>query len=44
MDGFVKSWFMPYASAYEKRSGGKTDALFQTLSKHSGGNIRPFEV
>jgi len=43
-DDFVKSWFMPQTAAYEQRSGGGPDTLFQTLSKHSGGDGRRFGV
>jgi hypothetical protein len=44
INDFVKSWFMPRAAAYEQRSGGEPDTLFQTLSKHFGGNGRQFGV
>jgi hypothetical protein len=35
---------MPQAATYEQRSGGEPDTLFQTLSKHAGGDGRPFGV
>jgi hypothetical protein len=43
-DDFVKSWFIPQTAAYEQRSGAEPDTLFQTLSKHFGGNGRLFGV
>jgi len=43
-DGFVKSWFMPQAAAYEVRRGAEPDTLFQTLSKHFGVDGRRFGV
>jgi len=44
IDGFVKSRFMPQAAAYEVRRGAEPDTLFQTLSKHFGGDGRRFGV
>jgi len=44
IDGFVKSWFMPRAAAYEVRRGAEPDTLFQTLSKYFGGDGRLFGV
>jgi hypothetical protein len=41
---FVESWFMPFSATYRERRGIEPDNLFQMLSKHSGGDGRPFVV
>jgi hypothetical protein len=44
LDDFVKNWFMPRSAAYEVRRGTEPDTLFQTRSKHFGGDGRRFGV